>query len=65
MKKYKNIDEYLQKMEITRDDLKDMIAYSSIHLATDCARNFDETPEITQQVIQPIYFFNEILDMVE
>lgn len=65
MEKYKNLNEYLQATKITRDDLKDMIAYASIHLATDCVHNFDETPEITAQVVQPIYFLNEILDTVE
>ena len=65
MEKYKNIDEYLKARDMTRADLKDMVAYSAIHLATDCARNFSESPEITEKVADPIYFLNEILDSVE
>lgn len=65
MGKYKNIDEYLNANDMTRNNLKDMIAYSAIHLATDCAKNFSESPEITEKVADPIFFLNEILDKVE
>lgn len=65
MEKYKNIDEYLNANDLTRNDLKDMISYSAIHLATDCARNFSESPEITEKVADSIFFLNEILDKVE
>lgn len=65
MEKYKSINEYLEAAQLTREDIKDMVIYSSLHLATDCARNFTESPEITERVVQPIYFLNEILDNVE
>ncbi|MBQ8153816.1 MAG: hypothetical protein IJ069_09085 [Prevotella sp.] len=65
MEKYKTINEYLEANDLTRADLKDMVAYAAIHLATDCARNFGESPEITEKVADPIYFLNEILDSVE
>ena len=65
MGKYKNIDEYLNANDMTRNNLKDMIAYSAIHLATDCAHNFEESPEITEKVADAIYFLNDILDHVE
>ena len=65
MEKYKTINEYLEANDLTRADLKDMVAYAAIHLASDCARNFGESPEITEKVADPIYFLNEILDSVE
>ena len=65
MEKYKNIKEYLEAHDMKRADLKDMVAYSAIHLATDCARNFSESPEITEKVADAIYFLNDILDHVE
>ena len=65
MEKYNSIKDYLEAHDMTRADLKDMVAYAAIHLATDCARNFGESPEITEKVADPIYFLNEILDSVE
>lgn len=65
MEKYNSIKDYLEAHDMTRADLKDMAAYAAIHLATDCARNFSESPEITEKVADPIYFLNEILDSVE
>ena len=65
MKKYKNINEFLEAYDMTREDIKDMICYAAIHLATDCAHNFSESPEITERVADPLHFFNEILDLVE
>ena len=64
-KKYSNIDEYLNQYGLTREEMKSMIARSAIHLATDCAKNFEASPEITEKVVQPIMFFNEMLDVVE
>jgi hypothetical protein len=65
MKKYKNIDEFLAAKDLTREDLISLIARSAIFLATDCAKNFEASPEITEKVVQPIMFFNEMLDVVE
>lgn len=65
MEKYKSINDYLKAVQLTREDIKDMVVFSSLHLATDCARNFTESPEITEKVVQPIFFLNEILDHVE
>lgn len=65
MKKYNNINEYLEAYNMTRDDMKDMIAYAAIKLATDCAHNFSESPEITERVADTLNFFYEILEQVE
>ena len=65
MEKYKNIKAYLEAHDMKRADLKDMVAYAAIHLATDCAHNFGESPEITEKVADAIYFLNDILDHVE
>ena len=64
-KKYSNIDEYLNKYGLTRGEMKSMIARSAIYLSSDCAKNFEASPEITEKVVQPIMFFNEMLDVVE
>ena len=65
MKKYKNIDEFLAAKDLTREDLISLIARSAIYLSSDCAKNFEASPEITEKVVQPIMFFNEMLDVVE
>lgn len=65
MKKYKNIDEFLAAKDLTREDMISLIARSAIYLSSDCAKNFEASPEITEKVVQPIMFFNEMLDVVE
>lgn len=65
MKKYKNIDEFLAAKDLTREELISLIARSAIYLSSDCAKNFEASPEITEKVVQPIMFFNEMLDVVE
>ena len=65
MEKYKSIGEYLEESKMTREDLKSMIANAAVLLATDCARNFDGEPLLTERVVQPIYFLNDIIDKVE
>ena len=64
-KKYDSITAYLEANNMSREDMNDLIARAAIYLATDCARNFDKSPGITEQVAQPLYFFREILQMVE
>jgi len=65
MDKYNNVGEYLKDNDLTREDLKDLIARSALFLCTDCARNFGDSPEITEKVVEPIYFLNEIIDKVD
>lgn len=65
MKKYKNIDEFLADKDLTREELISLIARSALQLATDCAKNFCEAPEITEQVSLPLYFLKQMLDEVE
>ena len=65
MKKFKNIDAYLKQYDLTREDMKTMIADAAILLASECSKNFDSDPKSTERVTHPIHFLNEILDLVE
>ena len=65
MKKYKNIDAYLKQYDLTRDDMKSIIADAAILLAMECSKNFDEDAKSTEKVTQPLHFLKEILDLVE
>ena len=49
----------------TRQDMKELILRSSLDLLMDCAHNFDEDPVKTEEVAQPLFYLNEILDKVE
>ena len=64
MEKYRSINEYLESINMTREDLKYIISESALLLATDCAHNFDGEARETEKVAQPIYFLNEIIDNV-
>ena len=65
MKEYKNISEYLEKNQMTREDLKNSVARSAVLLATECAHNFDGEAEFTEDVAHSIFLLNEIIDKVE
>ena len=65
MEKYKSISAYLEAYEMTREDMKDIIARSAILLVRECGHNFEGDADETEKVAQPIYFLNEIIDKVE
>ena len=65
MKEYKNISEYLEKNQMTREDLKNNVARSAVLLATECAHNFGGEAGETENVAQAVFFLNEIIDKVE
>lgn len=65
MKKYMNVDAFLEGNGMTRDDLKCMVADSAVLLAIDCANNFGGEPSETAKAMQPIYFLNKIIEEVQ
>lgn len=68
MKRYTNIQAYLESedtLKMSRDDMKDVILRSALHLLGECAHNFGGDANITEQVAQPLFFLNEIIDKVE
>ena len=65
MEKYCTISDYLEALNMTREDIREMIAKSAIHLSTNCERNFDGSPEITEEVAQPLYYLNELIEKVK
>lgn len=65
MSKFANIQSYLDHEISSREDMKDMILRSALHLLGDCAHNFGGDANITEQVAQPLFFLNEIIDKVE
>ena len=62
---YKSINEYLEANNITRKDMKDIVARSALLLVTECGHNFDGEAEVTEEVAQSVFFLNEIIDKVE
>lgn len=65
MKQYKNIDEFLKGNDMTREDLKCIIAESALLLAMECAHNFDGEAKDTEKVSQPLFYLNLIIDEVK
>ena len=63
--KFSNLKEFFDSQLYTRQDMKELILRSSLNLLANCSRNFDEDPVKTEEVAQPLIFFNEILDRVE
>ena len=63
--KFSNLKEYFDSQLYTRQDMKELILRSSLDLLMDCAHNFDEDPVKTEEVAQPLFYLNEILDKVE
>ena len=62
--KYNTVADFLEALNMTREDIKEMIAKSTIHLSTNCEKNFDGSPEVTEEVAQPFYYLLEIIDNV-
>lgn len=65
MEKTKNLTQYFESQEFTRQDLKDMILRSALSLLMECAHNFDGDAHETEKVAQPLFFLNQILEDVE
>ena len=65
IEKAKNLTQYFEAQEFTRDDLKEMILRSSLALLMECAHNFDGDARETEKAAQPLFFLNQILDEVE
>ena len=68
MSRYANIQASLESedtLKMSRDDMKDMILRSALHLLGDCAHNFNGDAHITEKVAEPLFFLNEIIDKVE
>lgn len=63
--KYRSINEYLEANNMTREDMKDIIARSALLLVTECAHNFEGNTGETEKVAQSVFFLNEIIDKVE
>ena len=63
--KFSNLKEFFDSQLYTRQDMKELILRSSLDLLMDCAHNFDEDPVKTEEVAQPLFYLNEILDQVE
>lgn len=63
--KFSNLKEFFDSQLYTRQDMKELILRSSLDLLMDCAHNFDEDPVKTEEVAQPLFYLNEILDKVE
>ena len=64
-KKYNNLKAYFDEQLLNREDMKDLLLRSSLHLLMDCAHNFGEDAKKTEEVAQPLFYLNEILDTVE
>lgn len=63
--KFSNLKEYFDSQLYTRQDMKELILRSSLDLLMDCSHNFDEDASKTEEVAQPLFYLNEILDNVE
>ena len=63
--KFSNLKEYFDSQLYKKEDVKEMILRSSLSLLTNCSHNFDEDPVKTEEVAQPLFYLNEILDNVE
>ena len=63
--KFSNLKEFFDSQLYTRQDMKELILRSSLNLLANCSRNFDEDPVKTEEVAQPLFYLNEILDKVE
>ena len=65
MKKYKNIEDYLKDNNLTREDLAIIVANSAVLLASECSRNFEGDPGLTETAMQPICYLNDIISKVQ
>lgn len=67
MKKYKNVQEYIDHEwhGDTRDDMKDLILRTSLDLLSYCGHNFEGDPQPSEHAAFPLLTLNEILDSVE
>ena len=62
---YKNIESYLQDVNMSREELKEIILDACFHLLDNCEANFDGLPNVTEEVTKPLYYLRDILDNVE
>lgn len=67
MKKYKNLQEYIDNGQFgdSREDMKDMILTVSLDLLSECAHNFGGDSSKSEHAAIPLVILNEILDQVE
>ena len=63
--KFNSLQAYFESQLYQKEDMKEMILRSSLNLLANCAHNFDEDATKTEEVAQPLFYFNEILDSVE
>lgn len=65
MAKYNSIQSFITdgyNNVIGQAELKDSILRAALHLATNCAHEFE--PEIIEEIALPLQYFNEVLDNV-
>lgn len=67
MRKYKNIQEYIdnEMHGDTREDMKETILRTSLDLLSECAHNFGGDCSLTEHAAMPLVFLNNILDNVD
>ena len=65
MEKFDSLQKYLNQIDMTVDDLKDMMLTSTLSLGINAVKNFDENVHETAHVFETLFYLNDILDSVE
>lgn len=65
MEKYDSINDYLNSMDLTKEDIKDYILHSSLVLGCECAHLFDGDGKEVESIFLTLEKFNSILDNVK